>query len=223
MHLILAPPDGPANSDNPPEPMSYEEQKAVYRYLERLGDEEESHDRGGSTLRQSPSNFDQRTPIKKASTEPLSSDEIVRRVAKVACERICQRHTRQACWVFWKAKWTTSTRRPAGPSGIKPMQALTGAWTTANRLKNGGAKNSDDSSWSTMCCRRLAVIPTRESAGTLSVGKKATDYVSSSHGGPGLVHTDSHGQFADSREKELPFQLISRDHLTSNQLCSTYI
>lgn len=36
---ILAPADGPAMSDNPPEPMPYPEQKAVYKALEALADE----------------------------------------------------------------------------------------------------------------------------------------------------------------------------------------
>jgi hypothetical protein len=58
-------------SDHPPKPLDWREREAVYRYLDRLGDEEESHG------------------------EPLSSDEIVKRVAKVACERICQRLIRR--------------------------------------------------------------------------------------------------------------------------------
>ena len=35
---ILAPPDGPAMSDDPPKPMPYEEQRAVYRKLEALAE-----------------------------------------------------------------------------------------------------------------------------------------------------------------------------------------
>jgi hypothetical protein len=34
--LILAPADGPALSDNPPEPLPLEEQKAVYKRLEAI-------------------------------------------------------------------------------------------------------------------------------------------------------------------------------------------
>ena len=34
--LILAPSDGPALSDNPPEPLPVEEQKAVYKRLEAI-------------------------------------------------------------------------------------------------------------------------------------------------------------------------------------------
>lgn len=38
---ILAPPDGPAMSDEPPKSMPYPERKAVYRKLESLADKNE--------------------------------------------------------------------------------------------------------------------------------------------------------------------------------------
>lgn len=41
MAKILAPPDGPAMSDDPPEPLPYKEQEVVYRRLNALGDAEE--------------------------------------------------------------------------------------------------------------------------------------------------------------------------------------
>ena len=42
---ILAPPDGPAMSETPPEPMSEQETKVVYQRLSALGDAEERKER----------------------------------------------------------------------------------------------------------------------------------------------------------------------------------
>lgn len=42
---ILAPSDGPAMSDNPPKPMPYQERKAVYEKLQKIGDEDEERER----------------------------------------------------------------------------------------------------------------------------------------------------------------------------------
>lgn len=41
---ILAPPDGPAMSEEPPRPMNHREREAVYKYLNKLGDEEEERE-----------------------------------------------------------------------------------------------------------------------------------------------------------------------------------
>ena len=38
-HQILAPPDGPAMSDNPPKALNWKEQEVVYKHLDRAGDQ----------------------------------------------------------------------------------------------------------------------------------------------------------------------------------------
>lgn len=50
MSKILAPPDGPAMSDNPPKPMSARERDLVYRRLNALGDAEERRERQRAKL-----------------------------------------------------------------------------------------------------------------------------------------------------------------------------
>ncbi len=39
---ILAPPDGPSMSDDPPKPMPYRERQAVWKHLEALAEDEEN-------------------------------------------------------------------------------------------------------------------------------------------------------------------------------------
>src|SRR3989338_5739099 len=48
-HQILAPPDGPAMSDHPPKALNWRERKAVYLYLDRLGDEEDQEEANRAT------------------------------------------------------------------------------------------------------------------------------------------------------------------------------